>query len=587
MSSELRELSRDADERIYESRGFEYELRSITGSSSPGLARALGVVSTALLGMLAVACANVLLLAHAGGARRARALEVLQLVGGTPRRLATLLGFEAVLGALIGAVGGIALATASLRLIQRFASLPSFVPVDSLDPRVTTLVASGCAVLLAVAHATTSASLVSRSRRSSGTARSAHASMARGKGLIVLQVSFALALVVGAATLDGAVRAALSGANGFRSSGLVSFDVYPMPSDYPDGRSREFFFRRLEERLTSRPEVEAATGASALPFSGGSTQVPVSRRRPLMSVDPDAFSVAEWTGFDGAVLGAASDAQLRVVDLNVAQPGFFSVMGIPVPRGREFEYGDSASGKPVIVISEDLASSLWGRDTAVGDSLWVVGRWRRVVGIAPRTALHGLVPGELPQAWIPQGQVLGGRMSMVIATSLSIEAATREVQTAVREIDPRVPVGAVTPVRSLVQARTSEERFMSTVVAVFSAVSLLLAGLATYGLLAWLVAARRKDMAVRIALGGSGRQVGLTVVREGLMLSLIGTLLGAASYLLLELLLHPLAFAGSPRPDLGRYLLAAALCLSITALAATAPGRRAAKTEPLRFLVGP
>ena len=584
-TSELDALGREIDARHYGNRGFGYLFQGLPSAASPGLRRAFGVVAVALAGMMVVALANVFLLATTRHANRAQAWRVLHLVGGTRRRMAWLIGLEAAITAGAGAIGGVALAGLGLVAITSLPSPPDFFPRASVASWVTVVTAIGCAALVMTAHATAAALNVTRNPKFNRRLGPVSADRA----LTLLQLALALALIVGATAMDRSVRGALVGEAGFQPEGLVTFTLYPMPNDYPDGQSRERFLGEVQRHLLAAPEVGAVSSTSALPFSGGSTQVPASRRRPAMDVDPTRFWVAEWTGFDGALIsGATQDARgPRLVDLNVAQPGYFEVIGVPVVRGREFQPSDSAASDPVAVVSQSLASTMWPGDDPVGDSIWMVGAWRKVVGVVPTTPLHGLASGQRPQAWIPHSQVLAGRLSLVVSTTLATDALEELAASAVAQVDPRVPIGAPTAVPAMVRSETAEERFMSNIVTVFSGIALALAGCAVYGLLSGLVTRRRRELAVRLAMGGTEGQLWFMIAREGIGLALVGSVLGTLLYGFSDSAFDPLAVVGGASPEASLYLGAAGLCVAIGLIAGVGPGRRAARTDPAALLANP
>ncbi|MGI9628247.1 MAG: ABC transporter permease [Longimicrobiales bacterium] len=582
-ASELDGLGNQLAARRYQDRGFGYLIQGLPSAASPGLRRAFGVVAAALAGMMAVALANIFVLAKARGTNRAEAWHVIRLVGGTRKRRAWLIAVEAALTGLAGAIGGILFAVLGLALVASIPSPPAFFPAESAATWVTIVATIACAGVMSVAYGTAGALSV---LRDANRGRRRRGPISAGRALTLAHLTLALALIVGASVMDRAVRGALLGEAGFQPDGLVTFTLYPMPNAYPDGPSRERFLNQVQDRLRADPDIRAVSSASALPFSGGSTQVPASRRRPSIDVDPSQFWVAEWTGFDGALIGGAAQDEMgpRLVDLNVAQPGYFNVMGVPVVSGRGFQRGDSAAASPVAVVSESLASGMWRGEDPVGDSLWIIGAWRRIIGVVPSAPLHGLAEGQRPQAWIPHGQVLAGRLSLVVSTDLSAETVKGLAAEAVAQVDTRVPLGAATAVQAMVRSQTAEERFMSNIVTVFSSVALALAGCALYGLLSGLVMRRRKELAVRLALGGTEGQLWLMVAKEGISLALVGSVLGGLLYALSDRALDPLAFVGGPSPQVRLYLAAAGLCVVIGLIAGVGPGRRAARTNPATLL---
>ena len=583
---ELETLGTDLDQNTYAGRGFSYAVEGLPSGRVPALARAVGIVAFALLGLLSIAAVNIASLSRISGSRRSAAFEVLQLVGGSRSRMMSLVWLEALVRGVVGAVLGLVVSALSVWWIARAPGLPGFLPDVMPNPWMFGVLVGAPAALLALAAGASAAVRLSIGRpRDTGRLRPARRTADRTA--IVFQVALASALMVGAFTLQRAVDQALWGAAGFQPQGLVTLQVYPMPDDYPDGPSRDRLLIGLIEGLEHHEDIRRVSAGSALPLTGGSTQVPAGRAVPGRRVNPAAFSVAEWTGFDAARWEGDLPERSRLVDLNVAAPGFFSVLGAELSIGRGFTSADTVGSPLVAVIGQGLAASLWPTGSPVGDSLWVVGAWRRVVGVMPETALHDLRRRESPQAWVPHAQVLAGRMSIVLETDLSPEEVQERAIGVMAEIDDRVPLAGATTVPTLVRAQTSEERLLALIVTVFSIVSLLLATCATYAALAIWVRSRQKEIAVRLALGGDSRGIGLLVARETILPSLQGAVLGALAFLVVERLADPLSVVGGSVRGPGLYLAAVGICVIAGCASGVLPGINAARTDPVTLLDGP
>lgn len=586
--AELERLGAAADSLAYEGRGFRYVAKSIPTGSTPGLTRARGLSASALVFMLLVAFGTVGLVAGSGTARLMRTVETLRLLGGQSGRVGLLLVLDALLKGLVGAAIGVSAAAIGLRILSSAPALPAFMPVDSVRPGMLVFAASSIALGLALTYGAVRVTAFAGSGGRGVTA--GRASRWMGRLLIGTQVGLTLVLLLGATAMHRALDRALAGAGGFEPDGLVAFSVYPMPNEYPDAPSRERFLSEVERRLGNHRGISSVASVSALPFSGGSTQLPAGRDRPASPLDPATFAVTEWVGFDGTLVHGSegSPGASRVVDLNLARPGFFKAIGASVTRGREFDVADSRNSTPVVVIDQRLARALWQPgESAVGDSMWIVGAWRRVVGVVGHFPLHGPSRDVGLQAWVPQSQVLGGRISIVARTDLDLTDFGVVARAAAEAVDPGLPISDIVSVPATLLEHTEEERFVSAVISVLSALAFALAVLALAAVLGGSVARRRGEIAVRMALGGTPRQIGRLVVGDVGAAVFGGAAAGGMMLWAASLLFDPLASVGGFVPEVLPYATVMMLCAPLACLSIVYPLRRAVRTNPRETLVAP
>lgn len=569
---ELDSLSEELDGAVYGSRGFRYRLEPLDQTGSPELAVAAGAVMGAAGLLAAVASVLLALLGASASSERHHAFRLVGVLGGGGGR-ALLHTWQAGMLGAAGAVLGLALALLLVRWLGGGSSGSPW------------LLSGLGATAVSFLTATYAAAATLHDRAVSGRGRPPRSvGRTSARVLVAVQVSGALVVLAGAALLEGRLRELRDLGGGLVPDERIAFTLYPMPDDYPDGPSRERFFDDVSERLVAHRGIDHVAATSALPLSGGSTQVPASRRRPPSNVDPDAFSVAEWTGFDGALI-SGEVAGTRWIDLNVARPGFFGDDVVSLSEGRGFEVGDSLGARRTVVISTDLEAALWPEQRAMGDSLWVVGAWREVIGIVEPIALHGMLrSGE--QAWVPHAQVLAGRMSMVVSTSMTPSEVGAVASDVVGHIDPSVPVGSPESVASMLAAQSRDARVVSRLTFALALVALLLAIAAIQALVAGIVTARRREVVLRLVLGGRRRAISWLLLREGLGPIVVGVVAGIALYGAGEGALDPLAVVGGGTPRASMWLLVIGGALAVGVVAAAIPVLGLGRASPSEVLNG-
>lgn len=566
-SAELAQLSGFIDGQVYSGRGFQYVVEAAERRIDPELLKTIDALSVSTYGLLGVVAGLIALLGHSTARRRRLALHLLGVIGGARLRYLSVHSIEGAVIALVGGTIGLAVSGVAWRGLEAAELLSA--PKMGVGPWGISIsvVLLGSALYSGVAAITNAAS--SRQRVETG-----------GRAVRwfpVLPVACSVVVLLGALILDGRLRALESSGGGLEPGGRVAFTLYPMPDDYPDRHTRDHFFDRVETGLLADPRIRAVTAVSALPLSGGSSQVPVSRARPRSDVDPDAFHVAEWTGFDGA-LTASTAAETRWIDLNVARPGFFGGDGVEISRGRGFLPTDSTATGRVVILSSELERAMWGGADAVGDSVWLVGAWRRVIGISDPIALHGLTR-KGAQAWVPHAQVVAGRMSVLVTGDIDPASVGVLASRVVQAIDPAVPVGEVAAVGEVVAGRVADGWSVARIGGLLSLISALLAGLALYTFVAEIVASRSRELAVRIVLGISRLRLGAWIVGEAVAFAAVGAALGVVLYAASDRLFDPMSIVGGGLPGPMTFVALAAGVGIVGSIAALLPAARAARTD--------
>ncbi len=532
---------------------------------SPAQASTLATLSRMLLAVvlivLAIATANVAVLLLSRATTRSREIAVRTAIGaGRGRVFRQLLAESLVLGVAGGALG-IALAyafsdAAGSLLPYRFAG--RFTP----DGRVLagavalSLVTAVLAGLAPALHATRS-----------GMASSLHGTRAagsRGRGrdaLVVGQVALSLVLVAGAVLFARSFWSARSQDLGFATDHRLVLGVDLRALGYTQEEGEEFLPRALE-RLAALPGVTGVTASAMVPFQGDwSTDMD-----PPPGVAPD------------------TDEGRVTVGRNAVAPGYFDVMGMPILRGRPLGPEDAAGAPGAVVVNETLARHLWpGRDP-LGQRVPASGEPHfTVVGVARDATYYELGEKPATQAWTTLAQTPQPGFSFIVRTSVPPTDVAAFAQAALRELDPNLAFGSVTTLGAVFSDVTARYRVSAVLVGLFGALALILAVAGLYGVVAFLVAQRTREIGVRMALGADRGRIARDVLRSGLTLAGAGVAVGLAGTLALRGLAAGLLYGVSPG-DPWAVAAACAVLVGAAALASFGPARRATRVDPMEAI---
>jgi putative ABC transport system permease protein len=362
----------------------------------------------------------------------------------------------------------------------------------------------------------------------------------------------------------------LRGVNlGFVAENLVIVGVALPQARY--GREAQIsFYQQLYERLTIGIQDQPGTRAALAfpsPFSG-------------------ANSAASYE-IDGRP--ARSRQERSVAQLSAVSPGYFQTMGIPVLKGRDLSFSDSSKGPNVAIINRLMAEREWPNEDPVGQRL-ILGGDRddpdsriTVVGVVADSKRQDLQAETEPTAYLPLTQFTLPFMSVVIRTTAGAAGAANAVRTAVRSLDPDLPLEDVESIEHVLGRATGQPRFRATLVAAFAAAALLLAAIGLYGLISYTVAQRIPEIGVRLALGATPAQVLRLVVAQAMRLSLIGVAFGLAGAVAVGRVIRGLLFSISATDPIV-YASLALFLLTIAAFACYVPARRAMRVDPMTAL---
>lgn len=542
----------------------------ITGSVRPALLLLGGATGLLLL----VACANVagLLLARAEARQREMALRASLGAGGF-RLMAQLLAESAVL-ALPGLVAGLALAGTLVRLLSRSGLLvvPRAAEVH-LDLRVL-----GFAIALAAAT-TVLFSLAPALRlfdphlagavRESGSVTPSKASGRLRAGLVVGEIALSVMLLLGAGVLLRSLQALTQLDLGFRPEGVLTMRVSLPGLGYEKPEQVTELYARLLERVRQVQGVAEAGVIRSLPLGA---------------------QIGDWgLDIEGYVPPPGTHGK---GDWQVASEGALEALGERVLRGRAFTRADHADGEQVALVNETMARTYWPGQDALGKRFRMGSPdrpWVTVVGIVDDVRHNGLRAPIKQKFYRPHAQFHRStgfaprNMTLVVRSVQDPRALIAPIRDVVRELDPALPLAAVRPMTEVVGEALATARLAGTLVGLFAGLALLLAAVGLFGVLAWLVSRRTREIGVRLALGADPAAVRRLVRRQGLRFAGLGAVLGlvlaAVSGRVVEGLLVGVR-AQDPASAAGAVLLLFAAAV----LAADLPARRAARIDPARAL---
>lgn len=538
----------------------------VFGDVRPALLALFATVGFVLL----IACANVANLMLARSEEREQELAVRAALGAGRRRLVGQLCVESLVLAFIGGAAGLGLALAGVDALQHFVpgSLPR-VETIALDGSVlafTLMVTLATALVFGVwpaIRATGSGLSVGSGARAFGGRRQSRWRAA----LVSAQTAMALVLVVGAGLMARTLQGLTSIDPGFHDHGALTVAVSLPTTRYPDAAASTTFWREAVRQIGEIPGVRTVSAIRSLPLTG---------------------AAGDWgldlEGYDESVNPRASG------DWQIAAPGYFETLGIPLTRGRDLAWSDDAEAPLAVVVNETLAARYWpgrdpvGRRIRVGD-----GPWGSVVGVVGDVRHGGLTADVLPKFYVSLAQwslATEGNptaLRLVVAGEGPPADLIEPVRDVVRRLDPSLAVAEVRSVREILAASLAQPRFMAVLTGVFGLIALTLALVGVYGVVAYAVRRRRREIGVRMALGAArGHVVGLMLKRGAAMVGVglaIGTVLALALSRSVESLLYgveptdPLTFAG--------------VLVGFTAVTVTAtwlPSRRAARVDPVSVL---
>jgi putative ABC transport system permease protein len=538
------------------------------------------VLAGAVAFLLLIVCANLANLSLARTLARSRDFAVRAAMGASRLDLVRETIIENLLVGAAGAGLGLAVAFGTLRLT--ISVLPSAMMTTSmntvdLDGRAvafTCLVGLGAALVFGLAPAlmasrTTVTEVLKRDSRSS--AGSVASRRLRG-GLVVAEVTLAIVLLVGAALMARSFVKLQRVDRGFDSRGLVALRVGLPATGYADPLSRDAFSEALIARALQLPGITAATAGY---------------------VPPDASIISF-----GKLQFAGRPDLTKDLILPVYQvwPNYFEAVGIPVRAGRAFRPREPADS---VIVSESFARDFWPDGSAVGAQFRFedAKTWRTIVGVAGEVRQLDLddstgsyefyyplqqPSGQPAPASTQRGEAIASYQSFIVRAA-DPSATVNRLREAVHDVDPHVVIWRVDRVDALFADAIARPRIVMLLMSIFAGVGLVLAAAGIYGVLSYLVAQRRREIGIRLALGARPEAIGRLILGNGLGLTSIGVALGVSAALALVRVMRALLYDVEPS-DPASILIVCTVLFIVAVLAAWRPARRAMQVDPVALL---
>jgi putative ABC transport system permease protein len=535
----------------------------VVGGAKGTILLLIGAVALVLL----IACGNVANLLLTRSEARVREMTVRTAVGAGRGRLlrqlltesGVLAGLGGVLGLGMAGVGVRALLSIDPTAVPRSASVSMDLSVlfFALVASLGTALIFGALPALRVARAG-SASSLHQSGRGAGVVST------RMQGfLVAFQMAMAVVLLTASGLMIRTFVSLLEVDPGFHPENVLTLRVTAPASAYPDTESVVEFYEELLRRVGEMPGVEKAGAARLLPLAStmGDAGVRVDGYVPA----PDESMQAEWQW---------------------ATPGYLEVMGIPLLAGRTFDQRDGIDGQEVIIVNQSLARRYWGDRDPVGGLVRVFSEEAVVVGVVGDVAHNGLTGSVKERFYRPHAQLNGASqrsMTLTIATRGPPMGVLGSVRDVVRGMDPSMPLAEVQTMDQVLRGSVAQPRFAMVLLAAFATIALTLAIVGIYGVISYAVSRRTQEIGIRMALGAESKDVVGLMIRQGMIMALLGVVVGVGLALSMGRVMEGILYGVQPQ-DPATFIAVPVLFAAVALVACWIPAARAARVDPANAL---
>ena len=540
-------------------------LEPLHDSYASGPRTALLMLSGAVGLLFLIVCANLANLQLSRGVNRTRELAIRRALGAGRARILRQLLTESIVLSVAGGALGFGLAALARIALTRYAAsaIPLFAVVET-DGTVL-FVALGLSLIAPIIFGIVPALRTSRSEQV--TERSESVSRETGglrNLLVATEVALSIVLAVGAVLLLRSLGHLQDVDPGFAPEHAISFTMTLPPARYADNAARFRAFLEIERRLREQPGVQAVGATSTLALRG--------------------FT---WTG-DSTIEGRAATDYERDTRHMSTTTGYFSTMGIRLLAGRLFDDGDAREKPPVTIVNESLARRYFKGvpDAAIVGKRVTFGRpqdnspWVTIVGIVADEKQDGLDRPAEPTEYSAVAQRMQNPLTFVVRTTVGPDAAFAGARAQISAFDKDLALTQTATLADVVDRSMSDARFRATLLSAFAGVALLLAALGIYGVLAYFVSQRARELGIRLALGARPAALFRMVVGQGMRPVAVGAAVGLAGAAGVTTLMRSLLFGVTP-VDPAAYGMATAVLAAISVLACAVPALRATRVNPL------
>ncbi len=573
---ELSALSTRLQERFPDS-NYEKYLDFITleddviGDVRTALLVLLGAVGMVLL----IACANVANLLLARASERTGEIAMRSALGAARSRLVQQLLVESLVLSCLAGIAGVALAFAGLTSLLSLAP-PTIPRLDNVTIDATVLAFAVCAVVLITVlfglvpalrlAKTPSATVLNQTGR--GRPGSASQGLSRS-ALLVAEVAFSLMLLFGAGLLLKSFSKLNAVDLGFDRSNVLTFQISLPDVPYDDDPEASVrFFEALEERIREIPGVESVGSGYGSPLGGYGTG---ASSHFLDRPDPP-------------------EGQEETLTTRIVTPGYLETLRVPVLTGRGINSGDRHGAPRAALASQSLVDRYYPDKDPIGQQIQVGFGWGYgpeepwvIVGVVGDIRSSRVTRAPRPEIYVSQAQLAASFMSVMVRTGQGVPDVLPAIRREVRAIDPNVPLRRIEMLEETVDRQFGPARFYMMLLAVFAAVAVILSGIGLYGVIAYLVSQRTREIGIRIALGANGSDVIRMVLSQGIKPAVVGIALGVAGAFWGSQVLQSLLY-NVETSDVTTFAGVTAVLFSVAILAIWMPARKASRIPPVEAL---
>jgi putative ABC transport system permease protein len=516
-----------------------------------------------VLAVLLIACANVagLLLARAVG--RQKEVAIRSALGGSRARLIQQFLAESVLLATLGGILGVALSYSAGRFVVAASqgAVPRLRDLQ-MDVRVLAFTAIAC-VLTGIAFGLAPALSALRidlnsSLKESGTASQITDRLHLRSLFVVAEVALAMVLLVGGSLLAKTLWRLQDVDTGFRAENILTFRFTVPPKKFATSAQRSDLYERVAEQLAALPGVESVGATNDLPFAGSRS----------------------GSSFD--IEGRAPDPQLLLhADYRTVSSGYFSTMRIRLLQGREFSVHDNQDGVFVAVINQAFKNKFFANEDPLGHRLKSHDHLYEIVGVVGDVKHEDLGAPSSPELYLCNLQAeLPSWAFFAVRSRTEPKALIATVREAMKQIAPEEPIYGMDTMTNRLEYWMSPQKFNSLLLAIFAGLALVLAAIGIYGVIAYSVVQRTREIGIRMALGADRAHVLRLILRQGARIGMLGLLIGTAAAYLSTRALAGMLYGVDPHDPLIFASIAVSL-LVVVVLASYVPARRATCVDPL------
>ena len=549
-----------------------------------GVSTALWILQGAVGLVLLIACANIASLMLARATLRRREISIRVALGAGRGRIIRQILTESMLVSVVGGAIGLFVGFFGLRLL--LAMNPMTIPrlgdnneAIILDWRILVFAVavsllSGAICGLAPAIKASRTDLAAAINEGGARSGSGIRGSKTRSVLVVCETALAMILLVGAALLIRSFHDSITINPGFESHNVLTMDMSMMGPRFQTTAAAAEVVREARQRIENLPGVESAAAACCMPLEGG-YGLP-------FNIEGVAPTNGPWNG--GGAWRSIS-------------PGYFNVFHIPLLRGRAFTVQDDGKSEPVVIINEAMAKQFWPKGNEIGARITIAKGLgpqfteppREIIGVVGDVRDNGLNYKPVPTMFVPVAQVTDGftqqsatifPIQWMIRTRVAPLSLSPEIQEQLRIASGGLPVGTVRTMDQVVAHSIAYQKFSALLLSIFAGIALLLAAVGIYGVMAYSVQQRTQEIGIRMTLGASPENVRRMVVRQGMLLAVIGVAIGVAGGLAITRVMGSLLYGVKPWDPL-MFAVTAVLLAIVALVACYVPARRASRVNPL------